>query len=153
MMVAVLLALAPLAMAGCSSSSTTAPAIESTAFASSLGVNLAASTKTADGLYYRDITVGTGATIAAGDSLTVHYVGALANGAVFDSNGAGQTPFKFQVGKGIVIQGWDEGIPGMKVGGVRQLVIPPALGYGTAAVGPIPSNSILVFTVTVVAKL
>lgn len=115
--------------------------IESTTFASSLGVNLAASTKTPTGLYYRDIRVGTGATITAGTTVNVKYSGALANGEVFDA-GTYRTAIPGQV-----IEGWNEGLLGMKIGGSRQLIIPPALGYGARGSGPIPPNAVLVFTV------
>ena len=140
------LALLPLALSAClgdSSTTTTFPLvpIESTTFAASLGVNLAASTKTPSGLYYRDITVGTGATIVAGTALNVKYSGALANGSVFDS---GTFPFTIP---GNVIQGWNEGLLGMKICGSRQLIIPPSLGYGANGSGPIPPNAVLVFTV------
>ena len=125
--------------------------IEDTTFAAGLGVNLAASTKTASGLYYRDITVGTGATAVAGKTIAVHYTGALTNGTIFDANGTTATPFSFVLGQGQVIAGWDEGVVGMQVGGSRQLIIPPALGYGAGGSGPIPGNAILVFTVIMVS--
>lgn len=143
---ALLLTFVPLTLSAClgdSSTKTDYPLvpIESTTFATSLGVNLAASTKTASGLYYRDITVGTGTTIAAGQTLNVKYSGALANGSVFDAG-----TYSFTI-PGSVIQGWNEGLLGMKVGGSRQLIIPPALGYGANGSGPIPPNAVLVFTV------
>jgi FKBP-type peptidyl-prolyl cis-trans isomerase len=125
--------------------------IDNTTFAAGLGVDLAASTKTASGLYYRDITVGGGATAIAGHTIAVHYTGALANGTIFDANGTNATPFSFVLGQGKVIAGWDEGVAGMKVGGSRQLIIPPALGYGAGGQGPIPGNAILVFTVIMVS--
>lgn len=93
-----------------------------------------------------DITVGTGATAAAGDFLTVHYTGSLTNGTVFDSS-VGRTPFSFRLGAGAVIAGWDQGLVGMRVGGRRRLTIPPSLGYGSQAVGSIPPNSTLRFDV------
>ena len=138
------LALFPFALAACgdSSTATTAVPIESTVFAPSLGVNLAASTKTPSGLYFRDIRVGTGATLANGTKVTAKYSGALANGTVFDAG-----TFPFTLGAGAVIRGWDEGLVGMKVGGSRQLIIPPELGYGSTGSGPIPPNAVLVFTV------
>ncbi len=141
-----LLALLPVTFAACLGDQTTttvtpAVPIESTTFAASLGVNLASSTKTPSGLYYRDIRVGTGATIVAGQKLSVKYSGALANGSVFDAG-----TFAFTI-PGQVIQGWNEGLLGMKVGGSRQLIIPPSLGYGAAGSGPIPPNAVLVFTV------
>ena len=140
------LALLPLALSSCLGDSSTTTAyplvpIESTTFATSLGVNLAASTKTPSGLYYRDVSVGTGATIVAGTALNVKYSGALANGSMFDS---GTFPFTIP---GNVIQGWNEGLLGMKIGGTRQLIIPPSLGYGANGSGPIPPNAVLVFTV------
>lgn len=121
--------------------------IETTKFAPSLGVNLAASTKTPSGLYIRDITPGTGATLAAGQTVGMRYVGSFANGTVFDSNPAPKPAFSFKLGGGQVIKGWDEGLVGMRVGGKRQLVIPASLGYGPNDYGPIPGNSVLVFTV------
>jgi peptidylprolyl isomerase len=145
-----LLALA-LGACGTDTSSSEAPTIETAAFAATLSVNLAASTKTGTGLYYRDLVVGTGALVASGQQVSVHYAGSLANGTQFDANAAPSAPFVFRVGTGQVISGWDQGVPGMRVGGRRQLIIPPALGYGAAANGPIPRNSILVFTVEVVA--
>jgi len=125
--------------------------IEGTTFAAGLGVDLAASTKTASGLYYRDVVVGNGATAIAGHLIGMHYSGALANGTIFDANGTNATPFSFTLGQGQVIAGWDEGIVGMQVGGTRQLIIPPSLGYGPSGNGPIPGNAVLVFTVIMVS--
>ena len=125
--------------------------IEETNFASSLDVNLAASTKTANGVYYRDLVVGTGKTVATGDSITVRYTGWLANGTQFDSNTTKPDPLIFKVGSGQVIQGFDEGLVGVKVGSQRQLIIPPSLGYGPYDYGPIPGNSVIVFKVEVVS--
>jgi len=124
------------------------PTIEGTTFADSLDVNLAASTKTVDGMYYRDLTAGSGAAVAAGQTLSVHYTGWLVNGTQFDSN-TGLAAFSFKLGAGQVIPGWDEGMSGVRVGSTRQLIIPPALAYGPYQYGPIPPNSILVFTVQV----
>jgi FKBP-type peptidyl-prolyl cis-trans isomerase len=104
--------------------------IEQTTFAPSLGVNLAQSTKLPSGLYYRDITLGTGATVAMGQTVGMRYAGAFVGGDVFDSNPAPKAIFSFRLGAGQVIQGWDLGLPGMKVGGRRQLIIPPELAYG-----------------------
>ena len=126
----------------------TGPDIASATFATSLGVNIPASTKTATGLYYRDIAVGSGATVVSGQKLVVRYTGSLINGTLFDSNPVG---FTFTIGIGEVISGWDQGIVGMKVGGTRQLIIPPALAYGATAKGSIPGYSILVFNVTVIS--
>ncbi len=101
----------------------------------------------ADGLQYQDLTVGTGQEAKAGDTVTVNYVGKLTNGQIFDSSYDRNQPFTTQIGVGQVIKGWDEGIPGMKVGGKRELIIPPSLGYGAQGAGPIPPNSTLVFLV------
>lgn len=120
--------------------------IEETEFNTSLGVNLAASTKTAKGVYYRDITVGTGAVVATGQSLKVNYALWLSNGVSVESG-----PHTFTLGTGNVIEGWHDGIAGMRVGGKRQLIIPPAMGYGAQGSGPIPGNAVLVFTVEVIS--
>ena len=100
-------------------------------------------------LQVKDEVVGTGATAAPGDTVTVNYVGSLVNGTVFDASANhGSSGFTFTLGTGQVIQGWDKGIAGMKVGGKRLLVIPPAMAYGDRAVGNvIPANSTLVFEV------
>ena len=147
-----LLALAlPLIAAACLGDPA-APKIESATFAPSLGVDLAASTRSASGLYTRDLVVGTGTTAIAGANLNVHYVGSLVSGFVFDDNIAGEdAPFKLGLGAGNVIKGWDEGLVGMKVGGRRQLIVPARLGYGAAGNGVIPPNAILVFTVDLVS--
>jgi FKBP-type peptidyl-prolyl cis-trans isomerase len=105
-------------------------------------------TTTASGLQYWDIVVGTGATAAPGNSVKVHYSGFLTTGAKFDSSRDRGEPFSFPLGAGQVIKGWDEGVAGMKVGGPRQLRIPPELGYGAAgAGGTIPPNATLIFDV------
>ena len=144
--------LTAVALSACSSDATTAPAVDVTTvnFASSLGINLSAMTRTADGLYYQDSPAGTGTNAITGSHVTVNYTGYFTNGAVFDTS-IGRSPFGFTVGQGQVIAGWDEGIVGMKVGGTRKLVIPPSLGYGSAGSGPIPPNSILVFTVQLIS--
>jgi len=99
------------------------------------------------GLVVQDQTVGTGATAQPGDLVTVNYTGKLQNGTVFDTT-AGKQPFEFVLGQGQVIPGWDAGIQGMKVGGTRILIIPPSLGYGSGAAGPIAANATLTFEVT-----
>ena len=124
--------------------------IESTTFAASLNVDLGSSTKLPSGMYIKDIVVGTGAAVQAGQTLSMRYTGWLANGTQFDATGNG-APFTFRLGAGQVISGWDLGVAGMKVGGKRQLIITPALGYGASGTGPIPGNAILVFTVEVVS--
>jgi peptidylprolyl isomerase len=106
---------------------------------------------TASGLKYEDLQVGTGTTVQSGDTISVNYTGWLADGTKFDSSIDRSQPSDFVIGRGQVIAGWDEGIPGMKVGGTRLLVIPPDLGYGSTAYGQIPANSTLTFEVQVVA--
>jgi FKBP-type peptidyl-prolyl cis-trans isomerase len=140
-----------LALAACNSD-LTAPTIEGTVFAPALNVDLAASTHTASGMYYRELQAGGGALLVAGHTIAVRYTGALPSGVVFDSNTGAATPFSFTFGAGEVIAGFDEGLAGMHVGGSRQLIIPPSLGYGASPKNGIPGNSILVFTVTVVSS-
>lgn len=100
-----------------------------------------------NGLIVEDIEVGSGKEVKSGDTIVIHYTGFLQNGTKFDSSVDRGTPFTTRIGVGEVIQGWDEGVIGMKVGGKRKLIIPPSLGYGPQQVGPIPPNSTLVFEV------
>jgi FKBP-type peptidyl-prolyl cis-trans isomerase len=128
------------------------PGVIATAkFDPALHVDLKSSTKTPSGLYYRDVTVGTGPVAAAGQQVALNYTGWLADGTQFDATKAGDPPLAFQLGTHRVIDGWDEGVAGMHVGGRRQLIIPPSLGYGQTTMGPIPPNSILVFTVDLIS--
>lgn len=100
-----------------------------------------------------DLTVGTGATAVSGVTVTVHYTGWLYDGSQADQKGGqfetsrGTTPFTFVLGAGQVIPGWDQGLVGMRVGGLRRLVIPPSLAYGGVRNGIIPPNATLVFEV------
>jgi peptidylprolyl isomerase len=95
-----------------------------------------------------DLITGTGATVASGDTITVNYVGALySNGKVFDASWTSKTPFATQIGVAAVIPGWDQGLIGMRVGGRRELIIPPALAYKNQAQGTIPANSTLIFII------
>jgi FKBP-type peptidyl-prolyl cis-trans isomerase len=104
--------------------------------------------KTDSGLQYWDIKVGTGAVAKDGAHVKVHYTGWLTTGKKFDSSVDAHQPFDFTIGKGEVIKGWDEGVAGMKVGGKRQLRIPPELGYGAAGSPPvIPANATLIFDI------
>jgi FKBP-type peptidyl-prolyl cis-trans isomerase len=105
-------------------------------------------TTTPSGLQYWDIVVGTGPTATPGNVVKVHYTGFLTTGEKFDSSRDRGEPFSFPLGGGQVIKGWDEGVAGMKVGGQRQLRIPPALGYGANGAGSaIPPNATLIFDV------
>ena len=105
-------------------------------------------TVTSTGLKYVDLEVGEGAEAVSGKAVEVHYTGWLENGTKFDSSLDRQEPFTFRLGAGEVIEGWDQGVAGMKVGGKRKLTIPPGLAYGSRAVGGvIPANSTLLFEV------
>ena len=107
--------------------------------------------KTASGLEYIELEAGTGTQAEAGKTVSVHYTGKFQDDKVFDSSIARGEPITFQLGKGNVIKGWDEGIALMKVGGKAQLIIPPQLGYGErGAGGVIPPNATLVFDVELV---
>jgi peptidylprolyl isomerase len=111
-----------------------------------------APTTTPSGLQYWDIKQGTGTVAEAGKKVKVDYTGWLMNGKKFDSSVGTGKPFEFTLGQGEVIKGWDEGVAGMKVGGKRQLRIPPDLAYGANGTpgGPIPPNATLVFDVRLV---
>jgi FKBP-type peptidyl-prolyl cis-trans isomerase len=107
-----------------------------------------APTKTASGLEYWDVKMGVGAVAQSGQHVKVDYTGWLTNGKKFDSSVGTGHPFEFMLGASQVIKGWDEGIAGMKVGGKRQLRIPPDLAYGAAGYPPlIPADATLVFDV------
>lgn len=104
-----------------------------------------------DALKVEDVKVGTGPVVKAYDVVEVHYIGTLMDGKEFDSSVKKNKTFRFQVGVGRVIKGWDQGVAGMKVGGERNLIIPPALGYGDKAMGDlIPANSTLKFNVKLI---
>ncbi len=94
-----------------------------------------------------ELVAGTGQVAGVGDVVTVHYVGTLTDGKVFDSSRDRGTPFSFNLGAQEVIRGWDEGVVGMRVGGTRKLIIASDYAYGDRAVGPIPAGSTLIFEV------
>jgi len=99
-------------------------------------------------LKVEDVKVGSGTEATPGKTVKVHYVGTLTNGSKFDSSRDRNEGFTFKLGAGQVIQGWDKGVAGMKVGGLRKLTIPPEMGYGARGFPPvIPPDSTLVFEV------
>lgn len=102
---------------------------------------------TSSGLRYIDVSAGEGEAAKSGDTAAVHYTGWLVNGTKFDSSVDRGEPFLFPLGAGRVIRGWDEGVDGMMVGGVRKLIVSPELGYGSRSIGPIPPDSTLIFEV------
>ena len=147
----------PLAFTACLSgsdynSSITAPnvSIEQTTFAPALNVDLSQSTKTTSGMYIRDLTVGTGPEATSTSTVSTYYEGFLATGFRFGYKLSPSDPYVVKIGANEVIPGWEEGLVGMKVGGKRQLIIPPELAYGPYGSGPIPSNAVIVFNVEVV---
>lgn len=105
------------------------------------------SQKSYEGLAVGDVVKGSGRGIKEGDRVTVHYIGALKDGTVFDSSRDRDRPLSFTVGEGRVIQGWEMGVLDMKEGGLRMLFIPPELGYGSRSQGPIPPDSTLIFEI------
>jgi FKBP-type peptidyl-prolyl cis-trans isomerase len=106
------------------------------------------STMDVNELIIEDIATGSGVAVKSGDTVVMHYTGTLLDGTKFDSSVDRGQPFETQIGVGQVIQGWDQGIPGMQVGGKRKLTIPSSLGYGsTGAGGVIPPNAALIFDV------
>jgi FKBP-type peptidyl-prolyl cis-trans isomerase len=102
---------------------------------------------TSSGLGIEVLRVGSGAVAEPGHELSLHYVGTLTDGSVFDSSRARNTPFNFPLGKGHVIKGFEEGVTGMRVGEIRRLTIPPELGYGDKSPGKIPPRSTLIFEI------
>jgi len=138
-----------LSLAACSGDAVVGP-LTNEDFAAALNVDLDAMTQTASGLYWQDLEVGVGDEAVVGATVNVHYEGWLTNGTLFDTSHDTGLPFSFQLGAGFVIPGWDEGVVGMHVGGIRKLVIPPQLAYGQSGTGPIPGNATLVFDVELV---
>ncbi len=94
-----------------------------------------------------DVVIGEGNPVQSGDTISVHYIGRLQNGQEFDNSYTRGTPFTFEVGAGRVIEGWDEGVVGMRAGGQRVLVIPAHMAYGETGAGPIPGGATLVFAI------
>jgi FKBP-type peptidyl-prolyl cis-trans isomerase FkpA len=123
------------------------PSIETTTFDAKLDVDLAKYTKSRSGLYWSDLITGTGAVAAVGRKVTMRYVVSLPDAKVVEVQ---REPVEAEIGSSM-IRGMREGLQGMRAGGVRRLIIPPALGYGRRAYGNIPANAILVFEVEAVA--
>ncbi len=120
-------------------------------YAPDLGVDFDTMEQTAGGVWYRDDVVGEGEAAAPGRAALVHYTGYFPDGRSFDSSRTGGQPFPVQIGAGLVIPGWDDGLPGMRVGGRRLLVIPPDMAYGVEGAGRvIPPHAVLVFEVELV---
>lgn len=136
-----LLAATVFALAACAGP----PEVATTTFAPSLGVDLATFTRLDSGLYLRDLDGGSGEPVHTGQVVTALYQGWLADGTSFGADTS--AGYRFTLGAGQVIEGWDQGLPGMRVGGERVLLIPPSLGYGSTGVGPIPPDAVLVFEV------
>jgi FKBP-type peptidyl-prolyl cis-trans isomerase len=141
----------PVPPASSASPGSSAPDLSAVTYAPALGVEPATMSRTPRGVLYRDLVPGTGEPVGAGKLVAIHYAGSLPDGTPFDANGPSDPPYEFRLGAGDVVPGFDEAVTGMKVGGKRQVVIPPALGYGAQANGPIPANSVLVFTIDLVS--
>lgn len=144
-----LLTLALAACAGAPARPTGPVEPEEITFAPELRVDLSAMERTSSGLYIEDIREGSGFTAQRTSLVSLRYVGYLPDGTIFDATGDG-VPFQFRLGQSEVIKGWNEGIRGMRRGGIRRLVVRPSLGYGSRSVGKIPPNTTLVFDVQLV---
>jgi peptidylprolyl isomerase len=126
----------------------TLPQVPATIAGNNMTENTAKTVTTDSSLKYVELKEGDGATPKTGQTVVVHYTGTLEDGTKFDSSRDRNSPFQFKIGVGQVIKGWDEGVGTMKVGGRRQLIIPPELGYGArGAGGVIPPNATLIFDV------
>jgi FKBP-type peptidyl-prolyl cis-trans isomerase FkpA len=127
--------------------------VEETEFDPTLAINLQAMERTGSGLYIQDIVTGDGAEVRSGDWIRIYYVGWLSDGTAIDVTAPPDDPVEFRVGAGQLIRGLEQGVQGMRPGGQRRIVIPPALGYGSREPGPVPPNSVLVFLVEVAEVL
>ena len=138
-----------LAAAACASSAPQAT-IAGTTFAPDLAVDTTTMTPIRGGGWYRDLQVGSGAEALRGRTIGVYYIGMFPSGREFEVTRAPAAPVQIRLGSGQVIAGWDRGLPGMRVGGQRLLVLPPSLAYGSAGTAVIPPNSVIVFLVELV---
>ena len=149
-----LLGLAVVGLTGCGSSAptaTTQPEVSAPEPEPEPEVTEPAAEETTE-LKIEDVKEGTGAAAKSGDTVTVHYTGYLSDGTKFESSKDSGQPFTFTIGENKVIPGWEQGVPGMKVGGTRKLTIPPDMAYGEAgAGGVIPPNATLVFEIDLVS--
>jgi len=119
---------------------------EDITFAPELAIDLTAMELTRAGLYIQDIRPGDGLQASRTSLVTLHYVGYLPDGRIFDTTAGGE-PFQFRLGESEVIRGWDQGVRGMRLGGLRRLVVRPDLAYGSRGIGSVPPNTTLVFDV------
>jgi peptidylprolyl isomerase/FKBP-type peptidyl-prolyl cis-trans isomerase FkpA len=117
---------------------------------STAAINTTTNNNGVSSVIINDITVGNGKEVKNGDLVSVHYILSLSDGTVLQNSKDFGAPFKFTLGAGEVIPGWEQGFAGIKVGGVRTIIIPPELAYGANQAGPIPPNSTLIFTIEVV---
>lgn len=122
------------------------PVIVAAQFDPSLGVVIAEMTRTRNGAYYRDVSVGSGPLATRGSQVNMRYSLYLPDGTLIEG-GPNDPPITVELGRGEVIRGWDEAIPGMRVGGIRKIVVPPELAYGRQGAGRVPPNTVLVFDV------
>jgi FKBP-type peptidyl-prolyl cis-trans isomerase FkpA len=122
---------------------------EEIVFAPELGVDLGAMERTPSGLYLQDLRTGGGFAAQRTSLVAVRYVGYLPDGTIFDATGDGE-PFQFRLGSNEVIRGWNQGIPGMRLGGIRRLIVRAELGYGSRGRGRIPPNTTTIFDVQLV---
>jgi FKBP-type peptidyl-prolyl cis-trans isomerase FkpA len=120
-------------------------------FTPALQVDLGAMERTARGVYFRDLAIGEGPEARRGHRVRVHFAGFLPDGTQIDALAPPAQPMAFELGKGDVIPGWEAGIVGMREGGQRQLVVPPAQGYGSRGRGRVPPNATLVFVIKLVS--
>lgn len=141
-------------VAGCAGGPGPAPpagpsAPEEIVFAPELGVDLDAMERTSAGLYLQDLRVGEGFAAQRTSLVAVRYVGYLPDGTIFDATGDGE-PFRFRLGSNEVIRGWNQGIPGMRMGGIRRVIVRPELGYGSRGRGRVPPSTTMIFDVQLV---
>lgn len=147
-----LLCALPLLAAACGDAAGSDPDLSTVNFAPGLGVDIASMERVGDGVYIKDLVVGTDSLVVENKVISVRYQGWLPDGTRFDHNLEPRALFQLVLGQHRVIAGWEQGILGMRVKGKRLLVIPPSLGYGNRSNGPIPANSVLVFEVEVVSQ-